>query len=44
MTGGIENVTGYAEYQAQRLELKDRILVAATVGEGPETETDTGQE
>ena len=33
-----------AEYQAQRLELTDRILVAATVGEGPDTETDTGQE
>jgi len=32
-----------AEYQAQRLELKDRILVAAMVGEGPDTETDTGQ-
>ena len=31
-----------AEYQAQRLELKDHILAAATVGEGPDTETDPG--
>lgn len=32
-----------AEYQAKRLELKDQIIDAARVGEGPDTETDAGQ-